>query len=82
LGAASRKMTHCAKVAQCKGQGKDKAAWKTSKGRTLRRKQRAQQQFNKGNNLGNIIKTYRKTMRLEMAKRIARSTVGLQNTKD
>jgi hypothetical protein len=72
---------------------RDKAAQKTSKGWTLWRKQRAQQQCSKGirkedlkklqlESMGSVIKTYRKTTRLEMAKRIARYTVGLQKIKD
>jgi hypothetical protein len=80
LAAAGRKMICCAKVAQRKRQGKDKVAPKTSKGRTFRRKLRAQQQCNKGirkqdlkklqlESTGNVIKTYRKTTTLEMAKR-------------
>jgi hypothetical protein len=86
LAAAGRKMACCDKVAQAKGhrlhgQDKDKGALKTSKGRTMGRKQWAQQQGNKEirkqdvkklqlKSMGNFIKTYRKSTRLEIAKRV------------
>jgi hypothetical protein len=93
LAATGRKMACCGKVAQRKrhelhGQGKENVSPKTSKGLTLGRGQRTKQQGNKWirkqdlkklqlESTGKVIKTSSKTARQEIAKRIARSTVGL-----
>jgi hypothetical protein len=80
LAATGRENARCAKVARQKenfvgrNRNKDNVVLRTSKGWTLGRRQRAQQQHNRGI----MIETYRKTNGL---KRIAGSPVPLQKSK-
>jgi hypothetical protein len=92
LGAAHRRMTHFAAVTWCKGQGKDDVAPRTSKRQTFGRRHQPKPEHKNGiRNRGlrqqlqskrEFTKIYRKTMGLEIVRRIVGPSVRLQKIRN